>query len=46
MLDFCGKHNITSMIEVIKPDQINEYYDKVVAGNVLYRAVIDMANVE
>ncbi len=42
MLDFCGKHNITSDIELIPIDKINEAYDRVVKGNVRYRFVIDI----
>lgn len=42
MLDFCGKHNITSDIEVIRMDEINEAYDRVLRSDVKYRFVIDM----
>jgi uncharacterized zinc-type alcohol dehydrogenase-like protein len=41
MLDFCGVHNIVSDVEVIKPDYINEAYDRTVASDVKYRFVID-----
>lgn len=41
MLDFCGQHNITSDVEVIKADYINQAYDRVVACDVKYRFVID-----
>jgi uncharacterized zinc-type alcohol dehydrogenase-like protein len=41
MLDFCGKHNIVSDIEVIDPDYINKAYDRTVASDVKYRFVID-----
>ncbi|KXV52217.1 hydroxyacid dehydrogenase, partial [Gluconobacter japonicus] len=44
MLDFCGKHNITSDIEVIRMDEINEAYDRVLRSDVKYRFVIDMAS--
>jgi alcohol dehydrogenase (NADP+) len=44
MLDFCGKHNITSDIEIIPIQQINEAYDRLVKGDVKYRFVIDMAS--
>jgi uncharacterized zinc-type alcohol dehydrogenase-like protein len=43
MLDYCAEHNITSDVEVISIDQINEAYDRTLAGNVHYRFVIDMA---
>lgn len=41
MLDFCGKHNIVSDIELIEPTYINEAYDRTVASDVKYRFVID-----
>ncbi len=44
MLDFCSKHNITSDIEMIKMDQINEAYERILKSDVKYRFVIDMAS--
>ena len=44
MLDFCAKHGITSDVEVIKPDRIEEAYDRTVKADVRYRFVIDMQN--
>ena len=44
MLDFCGKHNITSDIELIPIQKINEAYDRLAKGDVKYRFVIDMAS--
>jgi uncharacterized zinc-type alcohol dehydrogenase-like protein len=41
MLDFSGKHNIVSDVEVITTAQINTAYDRVVASDVKYRFVID-----
>lgn len=41
MLDFCGTHNIVSDIEVISMEQVNGAYDRVVAGDVRYRFVLD-----
>lgn len=41
MLDFCGKHNIVSDVEVIKPDYINAAYQRTVESDVKYRFVID-----
>jgi alcohol dehydrogenase (NADP+) len=46
MLDFCGKHNITSDIELIPIQKINEAYDRLVKGDVKYRFVIDMASLQ
>ena len=42
MLDFCGEHGITSDIELIPIQQINQAFDRVVASDVRYRFVIDM----
>lgn len=46
MLDFCGQHNVLCQIEMIQPEQIRETHDRVVKGEVYYRAVIDMTKVE
>ena len=43
MLDFCAEHDITCDVEVIAMKDINEAYDRVVASDVKYRFVIDMA---
>lgn len=45
MLDFCAKHDIVSDIELIKADQINEAYDRLVKSDVKYRFVIDTATI-
>lgn len=45
MLDYCAAHNITSDIELISMDQINEAYERTLAGDVHYRFVIDMATI-
>jgi len=42
MLDYCAEHGITSDVEIIAPDQINEAYERVLTGDVKYRFVIDM----
>lgn len=44
MLNFCGKHNILSEVEVIKADYINTAYDRTVASDVKYRFVIDASS--
>lgn len=46
MLDFCGKHNIVSDIEMISIQQINEAYERLLKGDVKYRFVIDMATLK
>jgi len=44
MLDFCGQHGIVSDIEMIRMDQINEAYARMLKSDVKYRFVIDMAS--
>jgi uncharacterized zinc-type alcohol dehydrogenase-like protein len=46
MLDFCGKHNIVSEIEIIKMQDINEAYERMIKSDVKYRFVIDMASLK
>ena len=46
MLDFCGQHNITSDIEMIPIQKINEAYERVLKSDVKYRFVIDMASLK
>jgi alcohol dehydrogenase (NADP+) len=46
MLDFCGKHNIASEIEIIKIQQINEAYERMLKSDVRYRFVIDMKSLD
>lgn len=43
MLDFCGQHGITSDIEIIKMQEINAAYERMLKSDVKYRFVIDMA---
>jgi uncharacterized zinc-type alcohol dehydrogenase-like protein len=42
MLDYCAEHNITSDVEVIPIQQVNEAYERTLKGDVRYRFVIDM----
>lgn len=44
MLDFCGEHNITSDVEVIPIQKINEAYERLLKSDVKYRFSIDMAS--
>jgi uncharacterized zinc-type alcohol dehydrogenase-like protein len=46
MLDFCAAHGIVSDVEVIAMDEINEAYERTIAGDVRYRFVIDMATLK
>ena len=41
MLDFCAEHGIVADIELIRADQINEAWERMVKGDVKYRFVID-----
>ncbi len=46
MLDFCAEHGITSDIEMIRIQQINEAYERLLKSDVKYRFVIDMASLK
>jgi uncharacterized zinc-type alcohol dehydrogenase-like protein len=46
LLDFCGKHNIVSEIEMINMQNINEAYERMLKSDVKYRFVIDMASLK
>jgi uncharacterized zinc-type alcohol dehydrogenase-like protein len=46
MLDFCAEHGITSDIELIRIEQINEAYARLLKSDVKYRFVIDMASLK
>lgn len=46
MLDFCGQHNITSDVEVIGIQEINEAYVRLEKGDVKYRFSIDMSTLK
>ena len=44
VLDFCAAHNVAPEIQLIKIDEINDAYEKVVDGDVRFRYVIDLAS--
>lgn len=46
LLDFCGKHNITSDVEVINIQDINKAYERMLKSDVKYRFVIDMKSLK
>lgn len=46
MLDFCGAHNIVSDIELIRMQDINTAYERMLKSDVKYRFVIDMASLK
>ena len=46
MLDFCGKNNITSEIEIIPIQKISEAYKRILDSDVRYRFVIDIKSIK
>ncbi|WP_026854172.1 NAD(P)-dependent alcohol dehydrogenase [Geothrix fermentans] len=46
LLDFCGEHGITSDVEVIRMQDINGAYERLLKSDVKYRFVIDMASLK
>jgi uncharacterized zinc-type alcohol dehydrogenase-like protein len=44
MLDFCAEHGVTADVEMISMDQIDGAYERMLASDVKYRFVIDMAS--
>lgn len=46
MLDFCGQHGIISDVEMIKMQDINTAYERMLKSDVKYRFVIDMASLK
>lgn len=43
MLDFCAEHGVVADIELIRADEINIAYERMLKGDVKYRFVIDNA---
>ncbi len=46
MLDFCAERGIAAEVEMIRMDQINEAWERMLKGDVKYRFVIDMASLQ
>jgi uncharacterized zinc-type alcohol dehydrogenase-like protein len=46
MLDYCGLHNITSDVEVIPIQKVNEAFERLLKQDVKYRFVIDMSSLK
>jgi uncharacterized zinc-type alcohol dehydrogenase-like protein len=46
MLDFCGEHGITSDVEIIPIQKINEAYERMLTSDVKYRFSIDMSSLK
>lgn len=44
MVDFCAQHEITSEVEVIKMEQVEEAYERTLKGDVKYRFVLLLVN--
>jgi uncharacterized zinc-type alcohol dehydrogenase-like protein len=46
MLDFCAEHGVVADIEMVPAAQLNEAYDRMVAGDVKYRFVLDTGTLQ
>jgi uncharacterized zinc-type alcohol dehydrogenase-like protein len=46
MLDYCGRHNIVSEVEVIPIQKVNEAFTRLLKQDVKYRFVIDMSTLK
>jgi uncharacterized zinc-type alcohol dehydrogenase-like protein len=46
MLDFCATHDTPADIELIRMEQINEAYERMLRADVRYRFVIDLASMK
>jgi uncharacterized zinc-type alcohol dehydrogenase-like protein len=44
MIDFCAAHGVRAEVEVISADRIDEAFERLLAGDVRYRFVIDIAS--
>lgn len=42
MLDFCAEHGFGADVEVVRPDYVNEAYERMLKSDVKYRFVLDM----
>jgi len=46
MLDFCAQHGLVSDIEMIRMDEIETAYERMLKSDVKYRFVVDMATLQ
>ena len=46
LLDFCGEHGITADVEMIKIQDVNKAYERMLKSDVKYRFVIDIASLK
>ena len=44
VIDYCAARNIKAEIELIRPDQINRAFERVVNKDIRFRFVIDFAS--
>jgi uncharacterized zinc-type alcohol dehydrogenase-like protein len=44
VIDYCAARNITADVELIRPDQIAQAFERVVKKDVRYRFVMDIAS--
>ena len=44
MLDFCAEHGVATQIELVTEPELNGAWDRMVAGDVKYRFVLDVAS--
>lgn len=45
MLDFCAEHDVVSDIEIVGASELDQAYDRMVAGDVKYRFVLDVSTI-
>jgi alcohol dehydrogenase (NADP+) len=45
MLDFCAEHGIGAEVEIVAADALDRTYDRLTAGDVRYRFVLDVATI-
>ncbi len=46
MLDYCAAHDVVADVEVIRAQEINGAYERMLKGDVRYRFVIDLASLK
>ncbi|GHG22637.1 MULTISPECIES: NAD(P)-dependent alcohol dehydrogenase [Amycolatopsis] len=46
MLDFCARHGITADVEAVPSARVNEVLDRLSAGDVRFRFVLDLADLD
>jgi uncharacterized zinc-type alcohol dehydrogenase-like protein len=44
MLDFCAAHDVTATVEVLPVAKVNTALDRLAAGDVKYRFVLDLTS--